>query len=96
VSVKSAPSSLDISASRAGDRVYLHVLNTDYTSAVPASFSVAGRRVLSGVVHEIAPENPREYVSNEQPEAFRAVTRKVEGVWRFPARSVSVVELVTG
>jgi alpha-N-arabinofuranosidase len=95
VSAISALSSLDIAASRSGDRVFLHVLNTDYRSSVAASFEVTGRRVVSGVVHQIAPENPREYVSNEQPNVFQPVTRTVEGVWRFPARSVSVVELLT-
>ena len=97
VAVKSAPSSLDVAASRNGERVVLHVANTDYARAVDATFAVEGMTVTGGTVHEIAPERPRQHVSARNPDAFKPVERPLPGGdairWRFPARSVSAVEL---
>jgi len=97
VSLNSVPSDLDIAASRTGDTVYLHVVNMNYNKAVEADLSVAGRRVAGGTVYEIAPEHPREYVNRERPDIFEPEEKALEPSgspsWRFPARSVSVVEL---
>ncbi len=98
LAVKSAPSGLDIAASGTGDKVFLHVVNTDYRHAVDAAFEVAGRQVNAGRVLEIAPGELRTAASAEQPEPFRAVEKAIGPVgmrWRFPAGSVSVVELET-
>ena len=97
VDVKSAPSSLDIAASRTTDKVYLHVANLEYKRSVEATFAVPGMTVSGGRVYEIAPEDPRQYVSQDQPDVFKP--REVplppgsDPKWRFPAGSVSVVEL---
>jgi hypothetical protein len=53
--------------------------------------------VAGGRVFEIAPEDPRTYVSQEQPAVF-APKEKALGTgpvfkWRFPPASVSAVEL---
>jgi len=97
VAVTSAPPDLDIAASRAGDRIYLHVLNLSYSRSVEASFRVTGTRVVGGRVLEIAPEDPRQYVNQDQPGLFLPQEKPlVPGAtvsWRFPARSVSAVEL---
>ena len=97
VAVKSAPSSLDIAASRMGDKLFLHVANMNYSGATPVSFAAEGLIVTGGRVLEIAPENPRQEISPLNPDVFRPrahVLPKAEAVtWRFPARSVSVVEL---
>ncbi|HYO80349.1 MAG TPA: alpha-L-arabinofuranosidase C-terminal domain-containing protein [Bryobacteraceae bacterium] len=95
VDVTNAPSSLDIAASTTGNKLFLHVLNQDYRRPVTAAIRAAGRRVTGGRVFEIAPENPREYVSNEQPKAFAPVEKPLpkEGTWTFPARSVSALEV---
>jgi alpha-L-arabinofuranosidase len=93
VAVKRAPPGLDIAGSRAGDRLYLHVANLEYARSVDATFpGTKGGRVL-----EIAPEDPRTYVNQDQPEIFRPRERVLNGPsWRFPATSVSVVELELG
>lgn len=97
VAVVSAPAELDISATRAASRIYLHVLNTNYSRPVRASFSVIGMEVVGGKVFEIAPEDPREYVNQDRPDVFtpqeKPLPRGSAVNWRFPARSVSAVEL---
>jgi alpha-L-arabinofuranosidase len=97
VDVKTTPSGLDIAASRTGDKIYLHVANLEYKRAVEASFGVANMSIGGGRVHEIAPGDLRQYVSQDQPDVFKpresALPAGAEGKWRFPAGSVSVVEL---
>jgi len=93
VAVTSSPSGLDIAASRAGDRIWLHVANLNYGKAVETSFAVGGMKITGGRVFEIAPESPRQYVSQEQPDVFQPREKPLTGRWRFPAASVSAVEL---
>ena len=97
VDVKTAPSSLDIAASRSSERVYLHVANLEYKRSVEATFAVAGMDIAGGRVYEIAPEDLRQYVNQDQPDVFKpresALSPGRELKWRFPAGSVSVVEL---
>jgi alpha-L-arabinofuranosidase len=97
VDVKSAPSSLDVAASRAADKVYLHVANLEYKQSVEATFSVAGMNITGGRVHEIAPQDFRTYVNQDQPNVFQsrevALPEGPTPKWRFPAGSVSAVEL---
>ena len=43
---------------------------------------------------EIAPEDLRSYVNQDQPDVFRPVERTLQNSkWRFPPGSVSAVEL---
>lgn len=97
VAVKSSPADLDVCASRTGDKLFLHVANMNYSSSVEASFAVDGMTVTGGRVLEIAPENPRQEISQLNPDVFKPVERPLPSAetakWRFPARSVSVVEL---
>ena len=97
VAVKSAPSGLDIAASRSGSRVWLHVVNVSYGRSVQATLAVEGMTVAGGRVFEIAPANPREYVNPDQPEVFapreRALPQGPLVRWSFPPASVSAVEL---
>jgi len=97
VTVRTAPSSLDVAASRTESKIYLHVANLEYRRSVEAAFSVAGMTVVGGRVFEIAPEDLRQYVNQDQPDVFkpREVNLPVgpEMRWRFPAGSVSAVEL---
>ena len=97
VQVKTAPSSLDIAASRTDDKVYLHVANLEYKRSVEAEFAVAGMKITGGRVHEIAPQDLRQYVSQDQPDVFKprevALAADPAPKWRFPAGSVSAVEL---
>lgn len=97
VTVRHAPPGLDVAASRGGNRVWLHVANLRYRGTVEAGFAVDGMRVADGRVFEIAPENLRSYVNQDQPDVFRPrETPLPAGAnvrWRFPAGSVSAVEL---
>jgi len=99
VRVAAAPAGLDIAASRTGSRFYLHVANMDYRDAVEATFAVDGMAVVGGKVHEIAPGNPREAVDMDRPKVFapkeRVLPQGAAVTCRFPARSVSAVELET-
>ena len=97
VAVKSASPSLDITASRSGDKVFLHVANMNYKRTVAVSLGVAGMTIAGGRVFEIAPENPLTAVSASRPNVFDPVEKVLPAgpspTWRFPAASVSVVEL---
>lgn len=97
VAVKSAPSGLNLCASRTGSKVYLHVANTNYSRPVSATFAVEGMTLTGGTIHAIAPDSPRQYVSADQPDVFRPVRTELpsgpEPQWTFPAASVSAVEL---
>jgi hypothetical protein len=100
VAVKASPSSLDIAASRNAGKVYLHVANLDYRKSVEATFSVEGMTVTGGRVSEIAPGDLRQYVNQDQPNVFQpreaALAAGPLPKWRFPAGSVTAVELDMG
>ena len=97
VAVKSAPSSLDVCASREGNKLFLHVANMNYSGATEATFAVDGFVATGGRVLEISPENPRQEISPINPDVFKPREHALPAAdtlkWRFPARSVSVVEL---
>ncbi len=97
VAVKSAPKDLDIAASRSGDRLYLHVANLNCRRPCEVALIVEGRAITEGRVFEIAPESPRVCVSENEPNVFAPVEKTLtigpQPAWRFPAASVSAVEL---
>jgi hypothetical protein len=97
VAVAAAPAGLDVAASRTGDALFLHVANLRYADAVEATFAVDGRTIAGGRVVEIAPDDPRLAVSQDEPDVFAPRERPLppgpEVPWRFPAASVSAVEL---
>jgi alpha-N-arabinofuranosidase len=97
VGVRSAPSDLDIAASRTADTVFLHVANLNYDRSVEAVFTMERYPIIGGRVFEIASDHLRQAVSQDQPDVFVPKERSLgpgpEFKWRFPAASVSVVEL---
>lgn len=97
IEINSAPSDLDIAASRSENKIYLHVANRNYRKSVEAAFSVQGMKIVGGRVFEIAPEDPRLYVNQDQPNVFEPkekVLPSSDGFQcNFPRTSVSVVEL---
>ncbi len=96
VTVRSAPEGLDVTASRTGRRVFLHVVNTNRTRAVSAHLSVEGMEVESGRVFEIAAA-PELDVMLSNADVLAPVRRELSpnAAWEFPAASVSAVELKT-
>ena len=65
--------------------------------SIEASFAVDGVVATGGRVLEISPENPRQEISHINPDVFKPREHALAAgdtlKWRFPARSVSVVEL---
>jgi hypothetical protein len=94
VGVVSVPRGLDVTASRSGRRVFLHVVNTRRTEGVQAEIRIVGRRIPSGRVFQIATDPYREI-----DEASAELLAPQECVlpsnmsWTFPAASVTAVEL---
>jgi hypothetical protein len=64
---------------------------------VEANFAVEGSTVTGGRCFEIAPEDLRQAVNQDQPNVFqpreRAIPAGQSPTWRFPAASVTAVEL---
>jgi len=97
VAVKTAPQGLDIAASRGEGKLFLHVANLEYRKSVEAAFAVEGLKVTGGRVFAIAPDDLRQGVNADQPTIFDAKESALPVgpvmKWRFPAGSVSAVEL---
>lgn len=90
VAVRHAPPELDVAASRTDNRLYLHIANLEYARSVEAAFP----GTTGGRIFEIAPDDLRSYVNQDEPDVFRPRERTVhESKWRFPPGSVSAVEL---
>jgi hypothetical protein len=94
VTVTKAPDALDVTASRTGETVFLHVVNTSRKRAIRARLDVAGRQIRSGRIFEMAAD-PKFEVTETQPDEIKPVEKKLAGSseWSFPAASASAVEL---
>jgi alpha-L-arabinofuranosidase len=94
VDVSSGHDDLDVTASRSGERIYLHVINTNRERSATTDLKVDGMKIISGRIFELAadPEfevietRPNEIVPKQKilPESCR---------WNFPSASVSAIEL---
>ncbi|MBP7053365.1 MAG: alpha-L-arabinofuranosidase [Phycisphaerae bacterium] len=94
VTVTKTPDGLDVTASRTGDRVYLHVVNTNRTRSVTTRLAVEGLNVRSGQVFELVAD-PEFEVIQTQAREIQPVRKDLPstGLWTFPPASVSAVEL---
>jgi len=94
VGVGRVPDGLDVTASRTGDRVFLHVVNTSRQRSADARLAVDGMTVRSGRVFEMAGDPEYEVIQTE-PNEIAAVEKKLpaDARWTFPPASVSAVEL---
>jgi alpha-L-arabinofuranosidase len=97
VALNSAPTSLDLAASRTGNKYFLHVANTDYARSIETTLAIQGQAITAVKIHEISPEDPRQAASPLEPDALkpREQTLPPSEIYkhRFPARSVTAVEL---
>jgi hypothetical protein len=93
--VARSPEGLDVTASRTGDRLFLHVVNTLRASAVEARIGVAGHDIRDGKVFALAADPEAEIIETE-PDVVHLSEKALprDGAWSFPAASVSAVELV--
>jgi len=94
ISVEGSPDDLDVTASRSGNHIYLHVVNTSRTGTVTANFNIAGMELKTGKVHYIALD-PVYEVFEHKPEITlpKSTDLPSDKSWTFPAASVSAVEL---
>lgn len=93
IQVTSSPDALDVTASLTGDRVYLHVVNTERTHSVDATLNVAGKKVTSGRVFTLATD-PEFEVFEHRDDVLEPIEKPLPASsrWTFPAASVSAVE----
>ncbi|MGA2496970.1 MAG: alpha-L-arabinofuranosidase [Tepidisphaeraceae bacterium] len=95
VTVTRTPDGLDVVASRRGDVVYLHVVNTQRERAVKAKLAVLGQAITGGKVWQIV-EDPVVQVSELNSGVVMKTVEKelpADRIWEFPAASVSAVEM---
>ena len=95
VTVSAAVDGLDIVASRRDDTVYLHVANIRRRQAARAAIQIAGHAIRGGRVFEIAADPEVEVSPLNDAEVMVTAEKALpaDGVWEFPAASVSAVEL---
>lgn len=95
--VTRTPDGLDIAATRAGNRTFLHVANTSYSRPVEARFEVEGTTITKGRVFQIAPQDLRTMALPGEPNVFQPVESPLppDLGWRFPPAAVAAVELET-
>lgn len=89
------PDGLDIVSSVDGNKVYLHVVNTERTKDISTTLAIAGRKITGGTVHQIVTD-PMNEVTRYNPNDIAPVERQMEGnlaEWTFPAASVSAMVL---
>jgi alpha-L-arabinofuranosidase len=85
---------LDVTASRTGDRVTLHVVNTRRTQPVRATLDIKGYAVARARAFEIAVD-PMAEIDELTPHLFDPRERTAEHCreWEFPSASVTALEL---
>lgn len=95
IKVTNAPNALDISASRTGKKIFLHVVNTNRTESVKVVFGVDGMNVKEGTVWSISKPSEYEIFSKKTSEACDPVKNALpeSGAWTFPGASVTAIEL---
>ena len=93
LTVLKAPAPLDVTASRTASRVFLHVVNTSRTRSVAVRLRLGGLAIRKGRVFEIAADPAYEVIRHD--DVLCPVEKELppNARWRFPAASVSAVEL---
>ena len=94
VRVNGGAPDLDVTASRTGERVFLHVVNTHRTRGVGCRFAVDGREIESATAHTIAADPFAEIISAESdPMHVDERAMDATGNHQFPPASVTAVVL---
>jgi alpha-L-arabinofuranosidase len=91
--VTSCPEGLDVVASRSGNKLFLHVVNTDRTRSAAAELHVPGAEIDSAIAHQIADDPMVEVFELNSSEVMQTkkLTLNSNGKWTFPAASVTAV-----
>jgi len=92
--VTQTPDGLDVTASRTGERVFLHVVNTNRDRSVTTKLAIESMTIKSGQIFELAADPDFEVIETQARE-IKPVRKDLpsNGLWTFPAASVSAVEL---
>ena len=95
IKMTTAPDGLDVAASRRADTLYLHVANTQRTRSVTATIQAGEHAIRAGRVFEITADPAVEVSYLNSGEVMKTVQKPFtrDGVWEFPAASVSALEL---
>jgi alpha-L-arabinofuranosidase len=98
LTVSRAPGSLDVTASRTGGTVFLHVVNTSRTRSVKARLHVEGKKITEGTVFSISVESDFEIFNRDSSDALEPVEKSLPGSreWTFPGASVTAIALKVG
>ncbi|TWT76830.1 Intracellular exo-alpha-(1-_5)-L-arabinofuranosidase [Posidoniimonas polymericola] len=93
--VSQTPDGLDVVASRAGDKLYLHVVNCQQTRDITAELAIAGERPARATAVQIVEEPMVEvsHLNSKEVMTERRIDLPRDEPWRFPAASVSAVEV---
>jgi alpha-L-arabinofuranosidase len=90
--VTRSPHGLDVTASRTGDRLYLHIANPSSNTPALVEPLVAGHRLGLARAWELAAD-PTDEVQMEEPGRWGPVERALEpGAWRVPPAGVVAIE----
>lgn len=94
INVTDYPDSLDVTASRTDNMIFLHVVNTNRTRPIKCQFSISEKKVKKGRIFEISGD-PEFEVFQKKPDPLKPKEKSInlENPWTFPAASVSAVEL---
>ena len=94
--VKKAPTGLDVTASRTGKKVFLHVVNTNRTKSIPARIALEDLKITESVAFEIAAD-PFQEIDENATDRFAPEEKPMplNRAWTFPPASVTAVELTT-
>jgi alpha-L-arabinofuranosidase len=93
VAVTQTPDGLDVTASRTGNQVRLHVINTHRARSVTCRLAVEQQTIQSGKVWEMAADPMHEVIAAE-PDLLTPREKTITGQsWTFPPASLSMVSL---
>ncbi|MBN1185397.1 MAG: hypothetical protein JXB49_24140 [Bacteroidales bacterium] len=95
VVVTESPAELDVAATRKGDKIFLHILNTHFSNPVKINVQIDGYSISSASAHEIAPSNKMAYVDDTRHDTFKPVDKKIADTSELTIQpaSVNVIEL---
>jgi hypothetical protein len=92
--VLSSPGGLDVTASRTGDRIFLHVVNVDRTRSLTTRINVGIGPLRNGRVFALSADPQAEIIETDPDVVeLKEATLPEDGSWTFPNASVTAVEL---
>lgn len=93
--VTESPADLDVAATRKGDKIFINILNTQFSSPVKINLNIDGYTITSAKHYEIAPADKLAYVDDARHDTFNPIEKEISNPAEviIQAASVNVVEL---